>query len=189
MIVFARAPRPGRVKTRLARALGAAGAARLHEGMVDKALATARAARIGAVELHCASHPGHPLFRRLSRRYAVRVRTQSAGDLGLRMQRALEGATGPAVLIGSDCPELCPADLRTAARALGEGADAVFVPARDGGYALVGLRRPDRRIFDGVDWGKPQVMEQTRERLRALGWRWSELRVVRDIDRPADLWR
>jgi rSAM/selenodomain-associated transferase 1 len=186
VIVFAKAPRPGRVKTRLARALGALGAARLHQRMVEKALATAKAAGVGAVELHCASHPGHPFFRRMARRYAIRLRTQAQGDLGQRMHQALQQ---PAILIGSDCPELEPADLRAAARALAEGADAVFAPARDGGYALVGVRRADRRIFDSVDWGKPEVMAQTRERLRSLRWRWHELRTVRDIDRPADLRR
>ncbi len=147
---------------------------------------TAQAAGVGAVELHCASHQGHPFFRRMARRYGVRLRMQSRGDLGQRMHQALERS---AILIGSDCPELEPADLRAAARALAEGADAVFAPALDGGYALVGVRRPDRRIFENVDWGKPQVMAQTRERLRALGWRWRELRTVRDIDRPADLRR
>jgi hypothetical protein len=184
VIVFAKAPRPGRVKTRLARALGALGAARLHQRMVEKALATAQAAGVGAVELHCASHRGHPFFRRMARCYGVRLRMQSPGDLGERMHSALERC---AILIGSDCPELAPADLRSAARALAEGADAVFAPARDGGYALVGVRRGERRVFEGVDWGTSRVMEQTRERMRALGWQWRELRTVRDIDRPADL--
>jgi uncharacterized protein len=186
VIVFARAPRPGRVKTRLAKALGALGATRLHQRMVEKTLATARAAGVGAVELHCASHPGHPFFRRMARRYGVRLRMQSPGDLGQRMHQALQRR---AILVGSDCPELEPADLRAAASALAGGADAVFAPAVDGGYALVGVRQPDRRIFEGVDWGKALVMTQTRQRLRALGWRWKELRTVRDVDRPADLRR
>ena len=94
-----------------------------------------------------------------------------------------------AVLIGSDCPALRPADLRAAARALREGADAVLAPAEDGGYPLIGLRRVSRRLFDGVAWGGPQVLAQTRRRLNALRWRWRELRTVWDVDRPEDVVR
>jgi uncharacterized protein len=94
-----------------------------------------------------------------------------------------------AVLIGSDCPALRPADLRAAARALREGADAVLAPAEDGGYPLIGLRRVSRRLFDGIAWGGPQVLAQTRRRLKALGWRWKELRTLWDVDRPEDVAR
>ena len=93
------------------------------------------------------------------------------------------------VLIGSDCPALTPADLRAAARALKAGADAVLSPAEDGGYALIGLRRVTRRLFDGIAWGRPTVLERTRARLRRIGWRWKELRTVWDVDRPEDVAR
>ena len=93
------------------------------------------------------------------------------------------------VLIGSDCPALRPADLRAAARALREGADAVFAPAEDGGYPLIGLSRVSRRLFDGIRWGGPRVMAQTRRRLEALRWRWQELRTLWDVDRPEDVLR
>ncbi|MDA1116706.1 MAG: DUF2064 domain-containing protein, partial [Proteobacteria bacterium] len=69
---------------------------------------------------------------------------------------------------------------------LAGGADAVFAPAEDGGYALVALRRVSPRLFAGIEWGGPRVMAQTRERLLALGWRWRELRTVWDVDRPED---
>ena len=94
-----------------------------------------------------------------------------------------------AVLIGSDCPALRPADLRAAARVLREGADAVFAPAEDGGYPLIGLRRVSRRLFDGIPWGDPQVLARTRRRLKSLGWRWQELRTLWDVDRPEDVAR
>lgn len=94
-----------------------------------------------------------------------------------------------AVLIGSDCPALSPADLRAAARALKAGADAVLSPAEDGGYALIGLRRVSRRLFDGIAWGRPTVLAQTRAKLRRLRWCWKELRTVWDVDRPEDVAR
>ena len=187
LIVFARAPEPGRVKTRLAPALGAVAAARLHAQLVERTLRTATQAGFREVHLCCAPQPKGKFFSAMKRRFGVRLTSQGRGNLGERMHRALRRHPG-AVLIGSDCPALRPADLRAAARAL-RAADAVFSPAEDGGYALVGVRRSARALFDGVQWGGTKVMAQTRTRLRRLGWRWKELRTVWDVDRPEDLQR
>jgi rSAM/selenodomain-associated transferase 1 len=188
LIVFARAPEPGRVKTRLAPVLGDKGAARLHRRLVERALRTATLAGFDEVHLCCAPEPGGKFFTTMKKRFGVRLTSQGRGGLGERMQRALRRHPG-AVLIGSDCPSLRPADLRAAARVLRSGLDAVFCPAEDGGYALIGVRRSARTLFDGVRWGSAKVMAQTRTRLRRLGWRWRELRTVWDVDRPEDLAR
>jgi hypothetical protein len=92
------------------------------------------------------------------------------------------------VLMGSDCPALTAGDVRRAARLL-RGCDAVIAPAEDGGYPLIGLARNSPILFAGVAWSTAAVMEQTRERLSMLGWRWRELRTVWDVDRPEDLAR
>jgi glycosyltransferase A (GT-A) superfamily protein (DUF2064 family) len=76
--------------------------------------------------------------------------------------------------------------LRQADHALREGADAVFVPCEDGGYALIGLQRVDARLFDCIAWGGDNVMADTRARLTGLGWRWRELETLWDVDRPED---
>ena len=189
LIVFARAPVAGKAKTRLAAAIGAAAAAQLHARLVERAVATALAARAGVVELHCAPDARHPFFARIASRHGVALQPQGRGDVGARMQRALARAlrtTDAAVLIGCDCPELRPSDVRRAVRDLRAGADAVFAPAADGGYALVGLRRSAPRLFSGIEWGGARVMAATRQRLRELGWRWRELREVWDVDRPED---
>jgi rSAM/selenodomain-associated transferase 1 len=173
VIVFARAPRAGRVKTRLIPLLGAPGAARLHARLVRRALRTAREARLGPVMLWGS-------------------RCQRGADLGARMEHALRlhlCRAPRAVLMGADAPALQPMHLRRAARWLAGGADAVLAPAEDGGYALIAVRRVSPRLFDGVDWGSARVMAQTRERLRALGWRWRELPEVWDVDRPEDVAR
>lgn len=172
LIVFARAPVPGRAKTRLIPLLGRRGAAHLHGRMIAKALRTAISA-------------GFDPVLRLSP-------AQGGGDLGARMHRAFAKALTAhdgAILIGSDCPAMKASDLRAAARALRRGADAVFSPAEDGGYALIGLRRNARRLFRGIDWGGERVMAQTRRRLKALRWRWKELRTLWDVDRPEDVAR
>jgi rSAM/selenodomain-associated transferase 1 len=188
LIVFARAPEPGRVKTRLVPLLGEQGAARLHAQLVEKTLMTAQAAGFANVYLYCASTLKSYFFEKMQKRFDVRLRSQGSGNLGERMYRALLRHPG-AVLIGCDCPALRSADLRTAARALRGGADAVLSPAEDGGYALIGVRRAARTLFDGVAWGSARVLEQTRRRLRRLDWQWTELRTLWDVDRPEDVAR
>jgi uncharacterized protein len=192
LIVFARAPEPGRVKTRLVPLLGAQGAARLHARLAEQTLATALAAGFEQVDLYGSPGIDHAFFRKNQKRFGVDLRSQGRGDLGDRMYRAFERALRSrafVVLIGSDCPVLRPADLRAAASALQAGADAVLSPAEDGGYALIGLRRVSRRLFDGIAWSTPQVLAQTRRRLSRLRWRWKELRTVWDVDRPEDVAR
>ena len=198
VIVFAKAPLAGYAKTRLIPALGVAGAARLAERMLVHAVGQAVAADIGPVEVCAAPDATHPVFDGLAALHALALTAQGAGDLGARMQRAfarrLAATSAPAVeaslLIGTDAPSLDAVRLRRARDEL-EAHDAVFVPALDGGYALVGLRRPTpallAALFDGMAWSTPTVMARTRERLAALGVRVAELEAVADIDEPADL--
>ena len=189
VIVFAKAPVPGLAKTRLAPALGAEGAAALAGRMLRHALAQAVAAGIGPVELCAAPDAAHPAIVEAAGSSGAALAGQGPGDLGARMHRALARhlARHPgALLIGTDAPALDATVLQQAAQAL-QGHDAVFVPALDGGYALVGLRRADARCFDGMRWSHPRVMEDTRDRLRDAGLRWHELAPVADIDEPADL--
>lgn len=189
IIVFAKAPVPGLAKTRLAPALGEAGAAALAERMLHHALAQAAAADVGPVELCAAPDATHPALQAAAAEHGARLTEQGTGDLGLRMHRALARSLmrhGRALLIGTDAPSLDAAVLRAAAQALHHH-DAVFVPALDGGYALVGQRRADPRWFSDMRWSHDRVMDETRERLRAAGVRWAELPPVADIDEPVDL--
>lgn len=190
VVVFAKAPLAGKVKTRLAVSIGAERAARWHARLLEHAVATAVAAGCGPVELH-GSPARHGFLRALARRCGLRLRGQAEGDVGTRMYEAFRRglrAHPRVVLIGSDCPALVPADVRNAARLL-QGNDAVFSPAEDGGYPLIGLAKNSPALFSGVSWSTAGVMSETRERLTALGWRWRELRTVWDVDRPGDLAR
>lgn len=188
-LVFTRAPDPGQVKRRLIPTLGAQGAADLHRFLLGRTLRTAVSA--GPSEVWSTPAP-HPFLSLCGRVYGLPLRAQQGGDLGERMARALASAlqTAPAaVLVGSDCVDLTAAELAAARAALEAGEDAVFTPTEDGGYRLVGLRRPAVELFEGIDWGGPTVMAQTRERLTGLGWRWRELAPGWDVDRPEDLAR
>jgi len=168
-MVFARAPLAGRVKTRLAPRLGAAGAARLQMRLIRHAVHTAVDAHCGPVELHVTRR--HGFFDS----FDTEVKLQRGRDLGERMHHALCSALRchrTAILIGADCPSLTAADLRRAARWLKGGANLVLAPAEDGGYALIGARRISSRVFANVEWGSSSVMAQTIQNLECSRRLW-----------------
>ena len=186
--IFAKAPAPGQVKTRLAAEIGEDAAAAVHATLVRQSLATAVLAGIGRVELWCSPDASDPFFARCARETGARLRVQQGRHLGERMSRAFHEAFDAGrhlVLIGSDCPALTPECLREAAVALASH-DAVLAPAEDGGYVLVGLSRAVRGLFYGIAWGESAVMAATRQRLAAAGARWKELPTLWDVDRPED---
>lgn len=189
VLVFARAPVPGQAKTRLIPRLGAAGAAALHAGLVDRTLQTACDSG-RHVQLWCHPDTRHPFFGDCAARWPVSLHAQAGGDLGARMAHALAHALADhdlAVLIGSDCPTLDAGDLDEACSALADGVDAVLGPAADGGYYLVGLRAPRDAIFAGIDWGSDRVLSQTLARLRQSDLHHHLLARRGDLDTPADL--
>jgi rSAM/selenodomain-associated transferase 1 len=139
--------------------------------------------------LWCAPSSDGPYFSDCAKRHEISLRAQCEGDLGMRMAHAL-AQNAPGLLIGCDCPALTPAYLREAAGALAGGDDAVFGPAEDGGYVLVGVARsPAAELFEEIAWGGAAVMQETRTRLARGNWRWRELAPLWDVDRPEDLAR
>lgn len=192
LLIFAKAPVPGQVKTRLAGHLGTRGAAVLYQKLLHRTLRIAHVARLCPLELWCAPDARHGCFIACRREYGARLRRQGAGDLGRRMNHALNrtlAAGHPTVLIGGDCASLGEAELRAAFSLLTAGYEAVLGPAADGGYLLIGLNRPGPALFRGVAWGTPTVLAATRRRLRRAGMNWVELPPGWDVDTPADLRR
>ena len=189
ILVFARAPVAGEVKTRLIPALGAEGAARLYGAMARQCIATAVQALPGAVQLWCAPSVTHAFFAQAQAEWGLSLHPQPDGDIGARMSAAMRTALEQADAVGSDVPSVTVSDIEAALTALAAGRDAVFAPTLDGGYALVGLRRHDARLFEGIAWSTPEAMAQTRARLRELAWDWLELPVRWDVDTEADLAR
>lgn len=196
LIVFARLPVLGRVKTRLAASLGANTALDVHRRLLDAVVLLAEQAPVDERELRFAVPPGptDPSAMALPQALAAvgwRVGRQTGADLGARMHVALCDALAAGrlpVLIGSDCPVLRADDVGAAYDALASH-DAVFAPAEDGGYALVGVARPVPAAFHAIDWGTDRVMATTQRRLADAGTRVAELRRVWDVDTEADLRR
>ncbi|MCT0216553.1 TIGR04282 family arsenosugar biosynthesis glycosyltransferase [Synechococcus sp. CS-1330] len=194
---MARWPAPGRCKRRLAQEIGAARAAQIQARLTGHTLAAARDARQGhGLELVLAVEG---LGSRAARRWgqaqgADRTVLQGRGALGLRMQRqfqraAREGAS-KVVLIGSDLPQLEASDLSAAFTSLGH-CQGVLGPALDGGYWLIGLRRPEPELLAGIAWGSAQVLEQTLAAMARRGLEPELLTRRGDLDWARDLlpWR
>jgi rSAM/selenodomain-associated transferase 1 len=189
IVVMAKAPEPGRVKTRLAQAIGEDAAAALAGRMLQRTLETARRAAVGTLELCVTPDLPHPSLCVAAARFGACLSEQGDGDLGQRMariaRRVLADGEQP-IIVGSDCPELAPHHLQRATHML-LTRDAVLQPAADGGYVLIGLRAFDPRLFDALPWGTATVMAITRDRLRELAWSWWQGETLHDIDTAADL--
>ncbi|MDB5507761.1 MAG: hypothetical protein JWL93_230 [Hyphomicrobiales bacterium] len=186
---MARAPVAGAAKTRLIPRLGPEGAAALHARLVLHSLNHVQAARPTGATLWCSPDVHHGFFVECRARFDIDLAAQGGGDLGARMHAAFVAQNAPLLLIGTDCPLLGTDLLREAADALMGGCDAVFCPAEDGGYALVGLRAPCPGLFHEMEWGTERVMSETRARLSTLGLSWHETAPVWDVDRPEDIAR
>lgn len=187
--ILARAPVAGAAKTRLIPILGPEGAARLQGRLIRRTVERSAAVRPARLELWCTPDTSHPIFARMRAEHGVRLRQQRGTGLGERLSHAARGDRGdaaPVLLVGTDWPALCAERLLEAAAVLASGSDAVVVPARDGGYVLLGLRRHAPGLFRAVDWGTERVYGQTVARLDELGWRWRALATARDLDLPAD---
>lgn len=188
IIVFAKAPIPGKAKTRLIPALGAEGAAELAQRMLIDTCRTAASVLLAETELCITPAPGHPEWEaRLPPR--MTLTDQGDGDLGQRLARAAERVTQEGdrvILIGTDCPQLTRRRLHDACREL-DAHDAIIHPTLDGGYALLGLKSFDASIFEGIGWSGPDVARETMARIRALGWSLHLGATLRDIDEPEDL--
>lgn len=177
LIIMARYPTLGKVKTRLARDIGKAGALRVYRQLLDH---HRREFQRTSFEVEWRYTPARAPFGRLQRN----GRPQPPGDLGERMRRIFEESFARGyrriVMIGTDAPEMNRDTVRRAFQLLRKH-PAVFQPTIDGGYALIGLRTM-LDVFTGIDWSTDRVMAQTRQ--RRVGH--AELSPTFDVDTAAD---
>jgi len=188
--IFVRHALPGRVKSRLAASVGAQRAAELYQAFVADTLDLLRdAADRRFVCLAPADQAARQWCQNLARDNFA-IWPQPEGSLGRRLHaflaEFLQNPDDAAVVIGSDSPTLPRCFLEQAFASLRQQ-DVVLGPATDGGYYLVGLRGRTQPIFDGIDWGTPQVLRQTIERLQDCRATLALLPVWYDVDTLDDL--
>lgn len=189
LIVFARNPSPGSVKTRLIPALGADGAYEVYLKLLQHTLAASSAATGATPALWLAGGRPNPALAELLQHHPMPWHPQAGGDLGARMHAALSATLQHAervVLIGSDCPGYDTVYLEEAFAAL-DHADVVIGPATDGGYVLIGARQPIAELLVDMPWGTDQVLAITLQRMNAGGYRHQLLPPLRDVDTADDL--
>ena len=191
-LIFAKYPEPGAVNTRMVPPLTPAEAAALHGASL--VAVCERIAGVGSVDARLVVTPDEraDVLLRVVADYVAECWPQGNGDLGRRLTRATQrafeiGASG-VLLLGADSPTLPMSYLTDAVAALSEH-DAVLGPCDDGGYYLLGMRRRLPALFDRIDWGGPDVADQTRDRAAAIGVNLNELPTWYDLDRFADLQR
>lgn len=200
IIIFAREPIQGQVKTRLIPSLGKKNATELYQRLLSHAISLhtkenftdplgAVARRLAPVELCITPESTVDYFLSMPQSEYFELSFQQGNDLGNRMYNVLNSALenySKAILVGTDCPFLTTDEVCQAIQSL-DSSDMVFSPAQDGGYVLVGAKRLLNGAFDNITWGSEHVMSQTREQLNRLGIQWYELPKQVDIDDESDL--
>ena len=188
LIVFVKAPRPGAVKTRLAESVGAPAACAAYRHLVETLLHQLQT--LTAVELRFSPDDA----AREIQDWLIGGWTcspQGAGDLGKRLQSAFQCAfkagAKRVVIIGSDCPAVRAGDIRDAWNSLLEH-DVVLGPASDGGYWLIGLRRPRPHLLENIPWSTERVFAETLTRIHRSGLSAQLLRELTDVDTETQ-WR
>ena len=180
LVVLAKAPRAGRVKTRLCPPCRPAQAAALARAALEDTLAAGAAAPAAGRRVLVLDGPAGAWLPP-----GWEVIPQSAGGLAERLAHAFAAVGEPALLVGMDTPQVTPALLDAGLAALAH-ADAVFGPAADGGYWALGLRRADPAVFAGVPMSAADTGAVQRARLAALGLRTAELPPLTDVDTIGD---
>jgi rSAM/selenodomain-associated transferase 1 len=190
VLVMAKAPRPGLVKTRLHPLLGPDGSARLQAELIRRS--TELSTGQGFATFLAFDPPDARAELAALVPDTVHLLPQSGGDLGQRMTAVVAAVTaehtGPLLVIGTDAPTLTPGLLHAAFAALGRGADVVLGPAVDGGYYLIGFHRPRPELFaiDPGLWSGDQVLAVTVDAAAQHGCSVRLLPVMRDLDTPED---
>lgn len=190
IVVFAREPVLGRVKSRLAVAIGQEEALAVYQAMLARIAGLLSSANLAAWDLWVTSNISHKSFLSICNRSNIYL--QEGGDLGAKMDAAIQqtladGSIDDVLLIGTDCPALTAKYLDQALAALKSGVDVVLGPAEDGGYVLVGMVRPLPVVFKDIPWGTDKVLSRTLEVLKANQMSYRLLDTLWDVDRPEDL--
>jgi len=188
VIILAKAPVPGQVKTRLMAKYTAEQAAHLHEKMVISTLA--KACDVFKDVWLAVDDQEHPFFKGVCKRFSPLLRSQSQGDLGERLKGLMVASfakdDSPVMFLGTDSPHVSRQRYKDANQAL-QSHDVVIGAVEDGGYDLIALKEPCSELFSGIDWGSESVFNETMNIINKLRLTVDVLSTSFDLDRPEDL--
>lgn len=186
IIIFYRNPVLGKVKTRLAAGIGESAALAVHNWLSELTCRIVSSVHASRIVFYDQTVIKNDLWD--DRLFLKDV--QREGDLGIKMFAAFDLAFArgfkKAIIVGTDCPEL-KVDLIESAFQQLDFKDVVIGPALDGGYYLLGLKKPTKTLFEEITWGSDQVFQQTVAKASGHGLDLFSLIPLRDIDRPTDL--
>ena len=189
IIVFCKAPVAGQVKTRLMPHLSAEQAADVHRELTHRVLLLLSNSQLCQVQLWCSPDSEHPFFTQCAQQYDLSLHVQQGPDLGGRMHHAIRSAleySSKVLLIGCDCPSLTVEDFGFAINALKSHNDIVYSPAEDGGYVMVGMTKPQPRVFLEMTWGHENVFKHSQSRVKEAELNLVQTRLHWDVDNFAD---
>ncbi|MDO7656722.1 MAG: TIGR04282 family arsenosugar biosynthesis glycosyltransferase [OM182 bacterium] len=196
ILIFAKQPIPGEVKTRLIPAIGVTSATDLHCAMTRRVAAMLSASALAPFRFAVSGDMSDPLFAESDG--CLPPTTQIGEDLGERMlnaatrafevkQKPSEATVEYVVIVGADCPALAPIHVQETLESLASGIEVVFVPADDGGYVLVGMSRVFAEMFQDIAWGTSEVLQVSLNKLSKRGVSTRCLSPLWDVDTEEDL--
>lgn len=186
LILFAKAPIAGRVKTRLMSHCSNQQAADIASLLMQESIEKAIQYWPSKVLLSAAIDMNHPFFTEMVERYSVTMVQQCEGHLGEKMRHAFETNGYPAAVMGCDAPHVSSKSLKQAYDLLGRG-QSIIGPADDGGYYILGLAEPADELFEDKTWGTDQVLNLTLDAAKHSGLILSHLDSLNDVDEWQDL--
>ena len=192
ILLFAKAPVAGKVNTRLIADIGVQAATLLQRDLIEQRLLMLTQANLCAVTLMCSPVVQDDFFVHCKELYPITLLAQSGADMGVRMFNGIKQALQQyqyCIVIGTDAPALDEVLISQAIEGLKTGNEVVFVPAEDGGYVLIAMQHAHAFLFQDINWGSADVMQQTRSKLDENGVSFEELASCWDVDRLEDYQR
>jgi uncharacterized protein len=192
ILVYAKAPIERKVNSRLIPDIGVKAATKLQHDLIHDRLSMLSAAKLCDVRLMCALDMRHECFLQCAKQYPVALFEQAGIDLGERIFNGISQALEVyryCIVIGTDAPSLDSEIIRRVIEKLHSGSDVVVVPAEDGGYVLIAMREAHEFLFQGINWGSAEVMQQTADKLKNKNISFEALAPCWDVDRLDDYQR
>jgi len=192
LLLFAKAPILGQVKTRLIPKIGAALACQLHRYLIVTLLHRFTQAALVPVDIWYAGEDQDGFFRDCAQRFSLRLFQQQGRNLGDRMSQAIDVSLKSAdsvMIVGADCISIQAEHIIRAFETVAQQDCVALHPAEDGGYVSIAMRRLHAEVFDNIDWGSDRVLSQTLSRAQRMSVPLRQLEMLWDLDRYEDLQR